>query len=93
MLVCVVHVFLPSLWALMLQANHAVVTDMLATSNFSPIVDAIAMSCRLPCAEDRRPADTRPAECRAVNLDEGTKAALCNSALRWIALVFSLEQC
>lgn len=53
--------------------------DFLRMNGMSATVDAAAASCPLQCPEDRRPMDTRPAECKAADIDDETKAALCQS--------------
>ena len=53
--------------------------DFLTMNGMSATVDAAAASCPLQCPEDRRPMDTRPAECKAADIDDETKAALCQS--------------
>ena len=55
------------------------VADFLTMNGMSATVDAAAASCPLQCPEDRRPMDTRPAECKAADIDDETKAALCQS--------------
>jgi hypothetical protein len=55
--------------------------DFLTMNGMSATVDAAAASCPLQCPEDRRQCamDTRPAECKASDIDDETKAALCQS--------------
>ena len=57
------------------------VADFLTMNGMSATVDAAAASCPLQCPEDRRQCamDTRPAECKAADIDDETKAALCQS--------------
>jgi hypothetical protein len=43
-------------------------------NGMSATVDAAAASCPLQC-----PMDTRPVECKAADIDDETKAALCQS--------------
>lgn len=67
--------------------------DFLTMNGMSATVDAAAASCPLQCPEDRRQCamDTRPAECKAADIDDETKAALCQSECL-LASMMDLDQ-
>ena len=50
-------------------------------NDVSTIVDATVATCPVQCPEDHRQCarDMRPVECRAADLDDEIKAALCRS--------------
>ena len=58
-------------------------------NGMSATVDAAAASCPLQCPEDRRQCamDTRVAECKAADIDDETKAALCQSECLFVSML------
>ena len=69
------------------------VADFLTMNGMSATVDAAAASCPLQCPDDWRQCamDTRPAECKAADIDDETKAALCQSECL-LASMMDLDQ-
>ena len=69
------------------------VADFLAMNGMSATVDSVAASCPLQCPEDQRQCamDTRPAECKAADIDDETKAALCQSECLLVSRVSMLD--
>jgi hypothetical protein len=87
---CAGKISLYRLIAIMETDRHVcMAADFLTMNGMSATVDAAATSCPLQCPEDRRQCamDTRPAECKAVDIDDETKAALCQSECLLVAMM------